>query len=67
MFEFEVLGTQIVKELSSLIETWKQKQLFNHRGIIERIDVSHRELVYESPFGMERLVLDEIVAVTLID
>lgn len=63
----EELDIALKRKCEVLIETWREKQLFKHRGVIERIDVSHRELVYESPFGMERLSLDEIVGVTLID
>lgn len=63
----EELDIAAKRKCEVLIETWRDKQIFKHRGVIERIDPAHRELVYESPFGMERLVLDEVVAVTLID
>lgn len=63
----EELDIAAKRKCEVLIETWRDKQIFKHRGIIERIDPAHREIVYESPFGMERVVLDEVVAVTLID
>ncbi|WP_052131400.1 YolD-like family protein [Planococcus sp. CAU13] len=63
----EELDIALKRKCEVLIETWKDKQIFKHRGVIEDINIARRELVYESPFGTHRLALDEIVAVTLID
>lgn len=63
----EELDIAMKRKCEVLIETWKDKQIFKHRGRVEEISAARRELVYESPFGTHRLVLDEIVGVTVID
>ena len=62
----EELDLAYKRKCEVYIETWKDKEITQHRGVIVSFDIPRRELVYESPFGMERINLDEIVSVTSI-
>ncbi|MER2260855.1 MAG: YolD-like family protein [Psychrobacillus sp.] len=49
------------------IKRWKNGQFVYNRGIIEEIDVKHREIKLQDPFYLIPIKLDEIVDITIMD
>ena len=49
-----------------LIQSWKEHKFHYHRGTIEDMDPQRREILYDDPFGLHRLPIDEIVAISIV-
>ena len=49
------------------LKSWKDKKIHYHIGTIEEMDFQSRSIVYEDPFGMHRLPIDELVAIRMIN
>lgn len=49
------------------IQSWKDYKYHYHRGTIEGIDPQSRTIIYDDPFGLHRLPIDEIVAISSLE
>lgn len=63
----EELDVGLKRNCEMKIETWHDEQVTEHRGRIERIDLSARNLFYENSSGRQRLSLDEIIAASSLE
>lgn len=63
----EELELAMTRKCEVLIKSWKDNKIHYHQGTIEEMDSQSRTIVYDDPFGLSRLPVDEIVAVLMID
>ncbi|AUD12432.1 MULTISPECIES: YolD-like family protein [unclassified Planococcus (in: firmicutes)] len=49
------------------LKTWKNGAFFTHTGVIQEIDLRNGQLVYEDTSGRQRLPVESLVGIQLVD
>lgn len=63
----EELEIAMKRKCEVRIQSWKDDKFHYHKGTIEDMDFQSKTIVYEDPFGLHRLLVEEITAINLLD
>ncbi|WP_419962129.1 YolD-like family protein [Psychrobacillus sp. BM2] len=63
----ETIQCAIKRKSEILLKLWKNGVIELYGGTIESVDLKHRTLELDNPFGIKEYNLDEIVDVTIMD
>ena len=63
----EELEIAMKRKCEVRIQSWKDGKYHYHKGTIEAMDINSKTVVYDDPFGLHRLPVEEITAINLLD
>ncbi|MDN7244139.1 YolD-like family protein [Planococcus shenhongbingii] len=61
------LTSALIRKCQVRMQLWKNHDLHYHVGRIVEMDPETRTIVFDEPFGMKRLPIDEIVKIMPVD